>query len=105
MRAKSRPGETYPYIDIRTHILDALVYLVKLFTPRPGSLYLHASKEGFLQEDVIVQVSETPATLTIALSLSPKLVIETELRLVMNWGRYPSDLDLHTLQIDKWTLI
>ena len=66
----------------------------------PGLMVLTASLEGFSTAVVEVQISEQPSAQSVTISLSP-LDPHTEMRLVMNWGHLPSDLDLHVLQIDR----
>ena len=70
----------------------------------PGLMVLNASLEGFSTAVVEVQVSEQPSSQSVTISLSPELDPHTELRLVMNWGHLPSDLDLHVLQIDRFKI-
>ena len=68
----------------------------------PGLMVLTASLEGFSPAVVEVQISEEPSAQSVTISLSPILDPHTEMRLVMNWGRLPKDLDLHVLQIDRF---
>ena len=69
----------------------------------PGLMVLTASLEGFSTAVVEVQISEEPSAQSpVLISLSPSLDPHTEMRLVMNWGHLPSDLDLHVLQIDRF---
>ena len=68
----------------------------------PGLMVLTASLEGFSPAVVEVQISDQPSAQSVTISLSPKLDPHTEMRLVMNWGHLPSDLDLHVLQIDRF---
>ena len=68
----------------------------------PGLMVLTASLEGFSPAVVEVQISEEPSAQSVTISLSPTLDPHTEMRLVMNWGRLPKDLDLHVLQIDRF---
>ena len=65
-------------------------------------MVLTASLEGFNPAVVEVQISEEPSAQSVTISLSPDLDPHTEMRLVMNWGHLPSDLDLHVLQIDRF---
>ena len=67
----------------------------------PGLMVLSASLEGFSTAVVEVQISEQPSAQSVTISLSPTLNPHTEMRLVMNWGHLPRDLDLHVLQIDR----
>ena len=69
----------------------------------PGLLILTASLEGFTTAVVQVQIFAQPSSQSVAISLSPVLGPQTEMRLVMNWGHLPSDLDLHVVQIDRFT--
>ena len=68
----------------------------------PGLMVLTTSLEGFNPAVVEVQISEEPSAQSVTISLSPELDPHTEMRLVMNWGHLPSDLDLHVLQIDRF---
>ena len=68
----------------------------------PGLMVLTASLEGFSTAVVEVQISEQPSSQSVTISLSPVLDPHTEMRLVMNWGHLPSDLDLHVLQIPRF---
>ena len=69
----------------------------------PGLMVLTASLEGFSTAVVEVQISEEPSAQSpVLISLSPFLDPHTEMRLVMNWGHLPRDLDLHVLQIDRF---
>jgi len=77
-------GEIYPRMDLL-----------------PGLMVLTASLEGFSTAVVEVQISEQPSSQSVTISLSPVLDPHTEMRLVMNWGHLPSDLDLHVLQIPR----
>ena len=67
----------------------------------PGLLILTASLEGFTTAVVQVQIFAQPSSQSVAISLSPVLGPQTEMRLVMNWGHLPHDLDLHVVQIDR----
>ena len=71
----------------------------------PGLMVLTASLEGFNPAVVEVQISEEPSAQSVTISLSPELDPQTEMRLVMNWGHLPSDLDLHVLQIDRFNFL
>ena len=68
----------------------------------PGLMVLTASLEGFSPAVVEVQISEQPSAQSVTISLSPILDPHTEMRLVMNWGHLPRDLDLHVLQINRF---
>ena len=68
----------------------------------PGLMVLTASLEGFSPAVVEVQISEQPSSQSVTISLSPILDPHTEMRLVMNWGHLPRDLDLHVLQINRF---
>ena len=63
----------------------------------PGLMVLSASLEGFSTAVAQVEIFELPSQL-VTISLSP---IDQKMRLVMNWGHLPDDLDLHVLQIDR----
>ena len=63
----------------------------------PGLMVLNASLEGFSTAVAQVEIFELPSQL-VTISLSP---IDQKMRLVMNWGHLPDDLDLHVLQIDR----
>ena len=65
---------------------------------------LTASLDGFSDALAEVQVprSSVRKVQKVALSLSPIFDPHTEMRLVMNWGHLPKDLDLHVLQIDRF---
>jgi len=67
----------------------------------PGLMVLTANEEGFEPAVVEVQISEKAISHPVTISLSPILDPQTEMRLVMNWGQNPQDLDLHVLQIDR----
>merc|ERR1712025_326501 len=67
----------------------------------PGPMVLTANEEGFEPAVVEVQISEKAISHPVTISLSPILDPQTEMRLVMNWGQNPQDLDLHVLQIDR----
>merc|ERR1712112_708468 len=67
----------------------------------PGIMVLTANVEGFEPAVVEVQISEEAISHPVTISLSPMLDPQTEMRLVMNWGQNPQDLDLHVLQIDR----
>jgi len=67
----------------------------------PGLMVLTANEEGFDPAMVHVQISEKAISHPVTISLSPILDPQTEMRLVMNWGQNPLDLDLHVLQIDR----
>jgi len=67
----------------------------------PGLMVLTANEEGFDPAMVHVQISEKAISHPVTISLSPILDPQTEMRLVMNWGENPQDLDLHVLQIDR----
>merc|ERR1719300_1829416 len=77
-------GEIYPRMDLL-----------------PGLMVLTASLEGFSTAVVEVQISEQPSSQSVTISLSPVLDPHTQMRLVMNWGHLPRDLDLHVLQIPR----
>ena len=63
----------------------------------PGLMVLSASLEGFSTAVAQVEIFELPSQL-VTISLSP---IDQKMRLVMNWGHLPDDLDLHVLQTDR----
>merc|ERR1712112_447917 len=67
----------------------------------PGLMVLTANVEDFEPAVVEVQISEKAISQPVTISLSPILDPQTEMRLVMNWGQNPQDLDLHVLQIDR----
>jgi len=67
----------------------------------PGQMVLTASKRGFSTAVVKQQIHEQPPSQSVTLSLTPVLEPHTDMRLVMNWGRNPNDLDLHVLQINR----
>ena len=61
-----------------------------------------ATKHGFLVDLVETTITAEAGSHFIGISLSPELVDgEHHMRLVMNWGLAPMDLDLHAVQIDK----
>merc|ERR1711962_554235 len=67
----------------------------------PGQMVLTASKRGFSTAVVKQQIHEQPPSQSVTISLTPVLEPHTDMRLVMNWGRKPNDLDLHVLQINR----
>jgi len=69
----------------------------------PGQMVLTASKRGFSTAVVKQQIHEQPPSQSVTLSLTPVLEPHTDMRLVMNWGRNPNDLDLHVLQINRFS--
>jgi len=69
----------------------------------PSYCQFNASFPGFYPESVESTIPEGTTQVTRTLSLTPALNSSEQLRVVMNWGRLPSDLDLHTIQIDKTT--
>ena len=61
-----------------------------------------AQKPGFVVDVVNSTISAEAGRHFIGISLSPSLVEgKHHMRLVMNWGIGPMDLDIHALQIDK----
>ena len=66
----------------------------------PGSMLFSATLEGFYTETVEVEIAAQPSDQAIGLSLNPAHSNTTDMRLVMNWGHLPEDLDLHVIQID-----
>ena len=61
-----------------------------------------ASKQGFFNDMVETTISEETSKVYISISLAPYLVdLPHHMRLVMNWGSTPLDLDLHSVQINK----
>ena len=69
----------------------------------PGQMVLTASKRGFSTAVVKQQIHEQPPSQSVTISLTPVLEPHTDMRLVMNWGRNPNDLDLHVLQINRFS--
>ena len=67
----------------------------------PGSMLFSATLEGFYTETVEVEIASEPSDQAIGLSLNPTHSNTTDMRLVMNWGHLPEDLDLHVVQIDR----
>ena len=60
-----------------------------------------ATKSGYEKaEETKLATSSEPedAGHSMILSLSPVIVIPKQMRIVMNWGSSPSDLDIHVLQ-------
>ena len=79
----------------------ALLYSSFRFT-LPVQLVFTATKPGYLMDVVNATISGGHSIHIIGISLSPELEEgEQYLRLVMNWGVRPMDLDLHSLQIEK----
>ena len=61
-----------------------------------------ATKPGFLVDLVETTITAEAGSHFIGISLSPVLVSgQHHLRLVMNWGARPMELDLHVMQINK----
>ena len=67
----------------------------------PGIIALTTSLGGFSSSVTEIKILERPSTQSITLSLSPLLDAGIEMRIVLNWGRLPKDLDLHVFQIDR----
>ena len=66
----------------------------------PTNAQFNASAGGFYPANVGVQIS---AAKTVTISLTPELESPQQLRVVMNWGKLPRDIDLHVIQTDKST--
>ena len=62
-----------------------------------------AHKQGYILDVINSTISASSPSHLIGISLSPVLESgQHHLRLVMNWGARPMELDLHVMQIDKW---
>ena len=70
-----------------------------LQVPFPSTVHLQANVVGYNEEAVTVIVDWTnpEASQAVTLSLSPDLD-EGEVRLVLNWGKDPQDLDVYATQ-------
>ena len=67
----------------------------------PFTFTYNATKEGFIPVDGTIRLNNKEQDHSIILSLTPILKQKQEIRLVMNWGRLPKDLDLHALQFSN----
>ena len=67
----------------------------------PLILIYNATKEGFVPINGTIILDNTEIDDSLALSLTPVLKHKHQIRLVMNWGRLPKDLDLHALQFSN----
>ena len=65
----------------------------------PTRVTFSASLAGYREERVELDVTDN----SVALSLTPVLTTSDQMRLVMNWGSKPRNLDLHTAQVDGST--
>ena len=94
-------GQTSPRFIFDTFTLE--LFFLSRMSLLPGQMVLTASKRGFSTAVVKQQIHEQPPSQSVTLSLTPVLEPHTDMRLVMNWGRNPNDLDLHVLQINRFS--
>ena len=67
----------------------------------PTILTYHMHKEGFIAINGSMMLEETSSLDSLNLSLAPVANERARLRLVMNWGILPKDLDLHVTQFSN----